>query len=58
MAADPEQVWLALTGETEQMTTCSGSEFCDLLKNQEDERFHSTWLFYMLAHSSSSPSQC
>lgn len=26
----PEQVWLALPGETEQMTASSGSEFCDL----------------------------
>lgn len=30
MAPCPEQVWLGLTGETEQMTVHSGSEFCDL----------------------------
>lgn len=30
MASCPEQVWLALPGETEQMTASSGSEFCDL----------------------------
>lgn len=36
MASCPEQVWLALTAEAEQMTSHSGSECCDLFKSQQD----------------------